>query len=85
MYEMWGIPLKAKNSVSNAEISKRLKKMRENSGLTSPKNDESYDKIVESGKGLMNGLGGIIIQAKEDLDYLYGARSSGQASTSTKD
>ncbi len=63
-----GTSLVAKGSPTSAEINERLRQKRESGEFREPPKDENVENLVESGKSLMKGLGGILNQVKDDLD-----------------
>jgi predicted amidophosphoribosyltransferase len=66
---------------TNAGTGQELKKPRETGKKTGPV-DETIDSVVESGKGLMKGLGGFLNKTAEDLDK--NLKHAGKSSQNSK-
>ena len=78
-----GTSLTVKKNASSANINQELKRKRESSGRTIPPKDDTLDSVVESGKGLMKGLGGFINKAASEVDKNLN-QSSKSGSSSNK-
>ena len=53
---------------SSTSINEKLRQRRESEGKSAPPREETLDSVVESGKGLMKGLGGFMNKAAKSID-----------------
>jgi len=53
---------------SSSTINEKLRLRRESEGKSVPPQDDTLDNVVESGKGLMKGLGGFVNKAAKSID-----------------
>jgi predicted amidophosphoribosyltransferase len=53
---------------SSSSINEKLRQRREAEGKSVPPRDETLDTVVESGKGLMKGLGGFVNKAAKSIE-----------------
>lgn len=64
-----GTSLEAGESVSSANINEKLRQKRE-SGEYQTSGDENVDELVNTGKNVMKGIGGLLNRAKGDFDHM---------------
>lgn len=65
-----GTSLEARESVSSANINEKLRQKRESGEFQVTPGDENVDELVNTGKNVMKGIGGLLNQAKGDLDHM---------------
>ena len=56
------------SDTSSSNINEKLRQRRAADGKDVPSEDDTIDNIVESGKGLMKGLGGFLNKTAESFD-----------------